>query len=552
MDKEKSNKNKYIGKYTGCIGIDLGTTNCVVTALDCDGQPVLIKDEDGQSIIPSFIYFYEDEDTHKIKYKIGNKAKDMMSICPNDVISSYKTFMGKRDKKTNSSPIIKVIKTKELTAETCSLLMLAYLKKIAEDFMQVKVDKAVITVPAYFSEAQKQATIFSAQNAGLQVLKLVNEPTAATYYYNKELKENEDNKIVLTFDLGGGTFDLSLLSLERDEDGKPESNVIAVSGDANLGGDDIDKAIASFIAGKPIATIDDKEQVEKIIRIAEDCKKYLSIQYSEDEMDAVYKPSEKGLKSVKMKDFLNLIKPFVDRCLKLTKEIVMSNDLKDEIEDILLVGGSTRLPLIREGLIKIFDGRFNMDYFERYIVSPDFAVSYGARTVMKNILDEEDVNLSDIVPIPIHVETETGLETILKKGQPVPSIVRKAFLNSTDYQSSIKINIYEGFDILASNNTLLGSVTIPIKPSLKNTIPVMVRIKVNKDFVLEVSIKVENKTKVLKIERHFNSNDTDVNDVLEEMSTEKDIASNSTSKQNKSKSKENKESKKLATLDFEN
>lgn len=513
--------SKFEGKYSDAIGIDLGTTNCVVSILDSDGNPHNIPDEEGKEIIPSFIYFYEDEENNKIKYLVGNRAKAMMSEDPNNVVSSYKTYMGIKDTKTGKSPIIKTIKGKSLTAETCSTLMLAYLKDLAESYTGNKINKAVITVPAYFSEAQKSATMQSAKNAGLEVLKLINEPTAAAYYYNKELNKGENSKVVLAYDLGGGTFDLSLLNLERDENGiDTTSNVIDVSGDAKLGGDDIDRAIASFMNDCSLNSLLQNEESEKIIREAEDCKKYLTTEYFGGKKTVTYKPKNKELKQVTMKEFLNILEPFINRTMELTKAIVEDSNLKDDINDILLIGGSTRLPLIREKLIEYFDGRFDIKYFEDYIVAPDFAVAYGARVVMKNIIDNEDVQVSDVVSIPIHINTTEGLKTILDKGHPIPSTVRYTFYNTEDNQSFIDVNIYEGFGINADSpeNTIIGTISIPVTPSPKGTIPVLTKMTINKDSLLSIEVRANGKREVLHIKRHFEDGVESVSTVLEQMS----------------------------------
>lgn len=512
-----SKDNKLKNKYSGCIGIDLGTTNCVISYISNDDKLVLVRDEDDNILFPSFIHFFEEN--NKIKYIAGRRAMNIAKENPTDVISSYKVNMGIQDEETGKSPVLKTIKGKPLTAETCSMLMLSYLKKQAEKFIGEEIHSAVITVPAYFTEAQKQATIFSAKNAGLHVLRLVNEPTSATHYYNKELKTDENDKTILAFDLGGGTFDLSLISLERDEDNRPQSNVLDTSGDTRLGGDNIDEALASYMLGKDLEELPLTEK-EILIREAEDCKKKLSDAYMENK-SVTYKPKNKEFKSVTVKQFLKILEPFIDRCIDLTKDIVSRNKMVDKIDEILLIGGSTRLPLIREKLVEFFNkDKFTMEYFDSYLLAPDYAVSYGAGHIIKNIMESEDIGIEDVVAIPIKIVTSDGLETIISNGQPIPTFVRRNYTNAYDYQDKVIIEIYEGFGNSVKNGTThLGSIEIPVEPSKKETIPILVSLKVNEDSVMEVTVQVANKRSKLTIHRHFDDNDTNINTILEDMSS---------------------------------
>lgn len=515
----KADKKIIPNSIPGYIGIDLGTTYCSISYVGEDGEIHLVSDSDGNSLFPSFIHFVETD--KGVTFYAGIKGKEAVSKDPANVISSYKTYMGVQDPETGTSPVLKVIKGKDITAETCSMFMLKYLKTVAETFFGEEITHAVITVPAYFSEVQKQATIESAKNSGLVVLRLVSEPTAAAHFYNIGLN-NKDEFLTLAFDLGGGTFDLTIIEHIREVDGSPTSSVIDTSGDMRLGGDDIDKALLHFMykKKKDISTLS-QNIFDKLQREAENAKKELSIAYNNKDMDFVYKPTSAYLKEVSIEEFLEIIRPFIDRCLKLTDELLTRNKLKDKIDEIVLVGGSTRLPLIREGLIELFNSpKFNENYFKDYLISPDYSVSKGAATLLNHLITGESGTIEDVVAKSLKLKTVEGIVTLVPKGQPLPTRMRKSYTNAHDDQTIISIDILEGSGVAVGKGLeVLGTLNIPITKAKANTVNVLVTVEITESGVIEVSVQAKNKKNKLTISRHFDADVSGNNTVtfLEEM-----------------------------------
>lgn len=525
-----------INKYSGCIAIDLGTTNSVAYVADAHGKEEVIRNKEGEILTPSFVWFSIDDMTNKVRYRVGSLAKEKMKEDPENVVCSYKPLMG------DSKATIKNVFGHRLTAEHCSALVLKYIKNCAEEQTGNIIEDAVITVPAYFTDVQKEATRHAAKQAGLNVLRLAAEPTAAAYHYNKaNLKDGQEVKTILAYDLGGGTFDISLINICADG----SAQVIGVGGDPHLGGDNIDVAMAKFIAtksnilpkGSNFTDLDINLQ-EKLIRIGETAKialskeHYIKDNYStnvkvNDIVDENKYPDVKNIK-ITAREFKSVLLPIVETTIdKLNQTITENNVDVMSIDEVLLVGGSTRLPYIRECLIEYLRGfydnpddcKYTMDYFDDYIIDPDQAVARGAFLIMKDVVDKNDNNLVDVIPQPIGVKMFDGsMNTIIRKGSPLPVTGRLTVSNQFIGQTEMLIEIYQGINKMATNNELLGTINVPIKAALgKGAETVTVKIAVDKKG--DIKATVIGATRIsIKISRYFDNDNATVDEIIDDMS----------------------------------
>lgn len=484
------------------LAIDLGTTNCVCSYVKEDGQIEIIPNKDGGLTTPSFIHVKQKG--LKIATTVGEKAKAMMKKDPVNVLSSYKTYMGTKET-IKTVPVLG-----KITALHCSYLMLKYLKESAEQFLDVNINGAVITVPAYFDESQKSATKLAAKMAGLTVDKIVNEPTAATFYYGLESKSQEP-KTILAYDLGGGTFDVSIIQVIEDT-----CVVIGTAGDNRLGGDDIDTILLEYFLEQSKISIgkNDNDYREKLQRITEEAKIELCDKINNrNEVDAsvdVYLPSKDNSTvstiTLTRAKFEELIDPIMDRTmLSVDKAMDMANIDISEIDEIILVGGSTKIPYIRTVLSKhVNDSRFDADYFSKYQLDPDLAVGLGAGMFLKYLLEDKLSNLTDIVTKSIGIENSDGqLITLLNVGRVLPASKSKTFVNSFDNQDCFNLNIYEGESCVASRNTKLGTIVIPIPPSPKGATQVMVKCTMGTDGTLRVQAIAGESMEDIEIQREY-------------------------------------------------
>ena len=480
--------------YEGAIGIDLGTTNSVISAIDKDGNIQLIPNKEGNKLTPSFIWI--GEENKKLTAIVGDKAKQKMSSEPLNVLSSYKTHMG-------TSKVIKRLFNKDFTAIKCSALTLRYLKESAEEYLGQEVTKAVITVPAYFGENQKNATKEAARAIGLEVLRILDEPTAAAYHYLSDNKfETPTN--VLCYDLGGGTFDVSIISIKG-----MYSRVLSKEGDHYLGGDNVDEAIAGYFLKDNFGmTLEEYKELnfvkyEVLIRQCEEAKIATS---KGEEYILHHEIDGKTETEVFTKEkLIEILEPIINRTMSIVRTSIINSGLTiDEIHEVLLVGGSTRLPLIREKLIEtIPKDKFDMNYFDTYQMNPDLCVGLGAGYYLKMILDKnEKRNAENIISKSIGLEVEEGIiDPIIKKGTQMPNSKTKIYANANDFDEYILLNIYEGDYLKKESNTLLGTLKIDVKPAKKNTYHVEVNIKVNKDGVVEAYVIKDNVKSQIQIQR---------------------------------------------------
>lgn len=514
------------------IGVDLGTTHSVISTIAEDGTIKLVKTKDGRDTVPSFIWV-SDENIGKLKYAVGQKAYDRMKTDPEHVLFSYKTLI-------DQNIVLKEINGIKFTPITCSTLNLKYIVDVVKSQYSGEIEGAVITVPAYFDESQKAATKGAALRAGLKDVYLIPEPTAAALAYGR-IKAKESN--ILVFDLGGGTFDISILRVEPDKDGDPVVNVLGLSGDNHLGGYDVDRAIAMHIISELGLKIkpSDTDMVDKLVAHAETLKIEVSnniIKGKPNKDSTINITLQSGKKKIDVnytlteEVFREIATPIIDRAIsKVIPALTKVGAGIDTLDELVLVGGSTRIPIVRERLTEISDGKFTREYFDSYKVDPDLAVGMGAGEYMKNIVEKKNKNTS-VVAKPIGIELNDGtMGVILQSNRMLPAKARRSFTNLEGNETELLIEIYEGFAKTAVNNTKLGTLVVPVKPQPKNTHAVEVSLKMNQDGTLEVESRVNMVKKGIIIERDFNIEDN----VLEQM--ESDIKNSSPDGKSKSNKK---------------
>ncbi|MBL8617186.1 MAG: molecular chaperone DnaK [Deltaproteobacteria bacterium] len=481
------------------IGIDLGTTNSVVAIMEGD-KPTVIVNEEGGRTTPSVIGFAKDGER-----LVGAVAKRQAITNPTRTISSIKRFMGRRFDEckdelryvsyevvrgSDGGPRVK-IDDKQFSAPEISALVLQKLKREAERYLNATVTEAVITVPAYFNDAQRQATKDAGKIAGLEVKRIINEPTAAALAYGLDKKKDE---IIAVYDFGGGTFDISILEVS---DGMVE--VLSTNGDTHLGGDDVDQVLidwmmAEFKKESGIDVRGDRMVLQRLKDAAEKAKIELSSALA-SEINLPYLSVDASgpkhfVSSLSRAKFEQMIDPVVDRtlepCRKALKDAREKNKSFSNIHEVLLVGGSTRIPLVQKKVKELFGKEPNRS------VNPDEVVAVGA-AVQGGVLsgDVKDLLLIDVTPLSLGIETLGGVMTVLvPRNKTIPCKASETFSTAADNQTAVDVQVYQGERPMAKDNRLLGNFRLDGIPQAPRGVPqVEVTFDIDANGILNVSAK---------------------------------------------------------------
>ncbi len=475
------------------VGIDLGTTNSLVAIIHPESRkPVVLKEHDGNALVPSVIHFGAGGTV-----SVGDEARHRLIAEPHNTIFSVKRLMGKsyndvRDYASffsykviddNTESLVKVqVGDRFYSPIELSSLILKELKARAEHILKTAVNKAVITVPAYFNDAQRQATRDAGKLAGLDVLRIVNEPTAASLAYGLGLK-NDETKTIAVYDLGGGTFDISILRIAGGI-----FEVLSTNGDTYLGGDDFDRAIVQHWMKQHGISAEELEKNKSLAQelrlMAEEAKKQLS------KKDAYTADAAKmnGQKfSLTKKEFDQLAGPFVERTIQSCKNALKDANLTiADINEVVMVGGSTRVPLVKKEVEALFKRPLHDT------LNPDEVVALGA-AVQADILagNNKDFLLLDITPLSLGIETMGGLmDVLIPRNSKIPSKAGRQYTTQKDSQGSMRISVYQGERDLVKDNRKLAEFNLTGIPGMPAGLPkVEVSFLVNADGILVVKAK---------------------------------------------------------------
>jgi molecular chaperone DnaK len=480
------------------IGIDLGTTNSVVSVME-GKKPIVLTNAEGSRLTPSVVAFTGEERL------VGQAAKRQAITNPRNTVFSIKRFMGRRHDEVGSeekivpyaivggpSELVKVHvdkENKDYTPPQIGAMVLQKLKQTAEDYLGEKVTEAVITVPAYFNDSQRQATKDAGEIAGLTVKRILNEPTAAALSYGLD---KEGDEMIAVFDLGGGTFDVSVL-----ETGDGVFEVKSVNGDTHLGGDDYDQVLIDYVADefKKENGIDLRSDQMALQRLKEACEKAkceLSTQMQTDLNLPFITADASGPKHLQMNltrsQFEQLSNALTERCRKPCEEALKDAGLKKgELDEIILVGGSTRIPAVQEIVKEIFGKEPNKT------VNPDEAVALGAG-LQAGILGGDgpgDVVLLDVTPLSLGIETLGGVMTrLIERNTTIPTNKKETFSTAADNQTAVEIHVLQGERDMAIDNRTLGRFQLVGIPAAPRNVPqIEVSFDIDANGILNVSAK---------------------------------------------------------------
>jgi molecular chaperone DnaK len=478
------------------IGIDLGTTNSVVAIMEGD-QPKVITNSEGNRITPSVVAF-----TEKDERLVGQLAKRQAVINPKNTVFSIKRFMGRRHNEVGEEEklvpyeiaggpeeLVKVeARGKSFTPPEISAMVLQNLKKTAEDYLGTEVKKAVITVPAYFNDSQRQATKDAGSIAGLDVVRIINEPTAASLAYGIDKKKNEK---IAVFDLGGGTFDVSILEV-----GEGVFEVLSTNGNTHLGGDDIDQLLLNYIADEfkkeqGIELRQDHMALQRLREAAEKAKCELSTSTTAEINLPFITADQAGPKHLTMSltraKFEQLIGSLIEKCRQPCEMAMKDAKVSsNEIDEVIIVGGTTRSPIVQKLVNEVFKKEPNKS------VNPDEVVALGA-AIQGAVLAGEvhDVLLLDVTPLSLGIETLGSVCTVLiPRNTTIPTNKKEIFSTAADNQTAVDIHVIQGERSMATDNRTLGRFQLTGIPSAPRGVPqVEVSFDIDANGILHVSAK---------------------------------------------------------------